>query len=499
MPLNLFSDYRWTRDKDHERYRDSVLVPVAPEWATGEVLLSGAYRKLLLGINEAGVDRRELQDLPGRLQRPSLWSELFTHPSGLQSPPSKKETLGLWQLMPYVPEVARYAGVLGQPRNRWDPGNLLLTTIGSGCPPAEFDARLQALAAALDVDSGDDIFARFVEDSLRRLPGAERPQITLRARHPAWRENRSGALTPAERFTRDIASVISIKPVVTRRQWTAVVEALLRVGLAAHVLWLCRLNGTVWKLAQRVIDGADVPTVQAVEDSCWLSHHEDPLLALGLSANPLIRQAIQSFVEARIGLSLMLHALDDGGTPWSEQIGVAQSPSSGIHRLLVHVKANSQSLQAAVGRQFPAMTLSEAAAAVADANQALARGEDGFANNVNEFVRYSLSQLQPRDPELQSYDQSYILHKKTNASNAPWIVQPGPTTLVVLVATCCRATGSAPSNIDDLKLHLADYGVHASAGELQDGNIARHLELLGLVIDSPDAAGGRLLVDPFGS
>jgi integrase len=40
MPLALFSEYRWTRDRDHERYRDSILVPVAPEWATGEVLLT---------------------------------------------------------------------------------------------------------------------------------------------------------------------------------------------------------------------------------------------------------------------------------------------------------------------------------------------------------------------------------------------------------------------------------------------------------------------------
>jgi hypothetical protein len=499
MPLNLFSDYRWTREKDHERYRDSILVPVAPEWATGEVLLSGAYRKLLLGVGESGVDRRELQDLPGKLPRPPLWLDLFSHPSGLQSPPSKKETLGLAQLMPYVPEIARYAGVLGQPRNRWDPGNLLLTAIGSGCPPTELDERLQSLAIALDVDASDDIFARFVENSLRQLPGATRQATNLRPRNPAWRATSAGALTPAERFTRDLASVISLKSVVTRRQWTAVIEALLRIGLATHVLWLCRLNGTVWKLAQRVVNGDDVPTVQAVEDSCWLSHHDEPLLALGLNGNPLIRQAIQAFVEARIGLSLLLHALDDAGAPWQEQIGASPSPSAGIHRLLEHAGTHSQAVRAVVDQQFTGMTLSGAAAAVADANQALARGDDGFANNINEFVRYSLSQLQPRDPELQSYDQSYILHKRNNASNSPWVVQPGPTTLIVLVATCCRSAGSAPSNIGDLKLHLSDYGVHASAGELQDGIIARDLELLGLVIDSPDAAGGRLLVDPFGS
>ncbi len=502
MPLAQFSEYRWTRDKDHERYRDSILVPVAPEWATGEVLLGGAYRKLLLGVPESVVDRREISGLPSNLPRPSLWSDLFSRTSGLQSPPSRKETLGLPQLMPYVPEIARYAGVLGQPRNRWDPGNLLVTTIASGCPPSEVDERLRSFAMALDVDNGDDVFARFVEHSLRQLSGATRQQAAASPRNPAWRPQPGVRLTPAERFDRDLESIIGLKATVSRRQWTAAIEAMLRLGLATHVLWLCRLNATTWRLAQRAVEQQQVPDQQATEDALWLSHHTDPLLALGLNGIPLIRQAIQSFVEARIGLSLTLHALEDAAVPWPEQIGVPSSPaapSSAIHRFLEHVAANAPRIRDAIRNQFPGMSLVEAAAAVADANQALSRGEDGFAKNVNEFVRYSLSQLQPRDPELLSYDQSYVLHKQNNANNSPWPVKPGPTTLIVLVATCCRSAGSAPSNIDDLKLHLSDYGVHASAGELQNGAIARDLELLGLVIDSPDAAGGRLLVDPFGS
>lgn len=498
MPLALFSDYRWTREKDHERYRDSILVPVAPEWATGEVLLSGAYRKLLLGVSESAVDRRQIQRLATVLPRPALWSELFTHNSGLQSPPSKKEMLGLAQLMPYVPEIARYAGVLGQPRHRWDPGNLLMTTIGSGCLPSVFDNHVQRFAAALDVDSNDDIFARFVEYSLRQLPDTARTPSTPVARNPAWRPSVSASLTPAERFTRDLESVIQLKPIVTRKQWTAVVEALLRVGLASHVLWICRLNARIWELAQRAVEGNEVPTLQGVEDLGWLSHHSEPLLALGHNAMPLIRRSIQAFVQARIGLSVTLHALDDAGTPWGEQLGVANPPADGIHRFLNHVSANSGAIRAAIAQQFSGQSLSEAAAAVADSNQALARGDDGFANNINEFIRYSLSQLQPRDPELQSYDQSFVLRKRSSALNSPLLVQPGPTTLVLLVSACCRSTGGVPSNLDDLKSHLSDYGVHASAGELQAGTTARDLELLGLVIDSPDAAGGRLLVDPFG-
>jgi hypothetical protein len=498
MALSLFSDYRWTREKDHERYRDSILAPVAPEWATGEVLLSGAYRKLLLGVSESSVDRRQLQSLSNDLPRPALWADLFAHAAGLQSPPSKKEMLGLAQLMPYVPEIARYAGVLGQPRHRWDPGNLLLTALAAGCHPSVFDDHVRRLATALDVDGSDDIFARFVEYSLRQLPGTARTTSTTVPRNPAWRPTVSDLLTPAERFTRDLDSVIELKPTVTRRQWTALVEALLRIGLAAHILWICRLNARTWELVQRAIDHNEVPILQDVEDQCWLSHHSEPLLALGHNATPLIRQSIQAFVQARIGLSLTLHALDDAGLPWNEQIGAGTHPSDSIHRLLNHICTNSDAVRSVIAQQFSGQGLWEVAGAVADANQALARGDDGFASNVNEFIRYSLSQLQPRDPELQSYDQSCMFRKRTSALNSPWLVQPGPTTLVLLVSTCCRSTGGVPSNLDDLKSHLSDYGVHASAGELQAGTTARDLELLGLVIDSPDAAGGRLLVDPFG-
>jgi hypothetical protein len=52
--------------------------------------------------------------------------------------------------------------------------------------------------------------------------------------------------------------------------------------------------------------------------------------------------------------------------------------------------------------------------------------------------------------------------------------------------------------MDHLRSHLAQYGIGATADEFRTGLTARNLERLGLVVDSPDAAGGRLLVDPFG-
>ena len=69
--------------------------------------------------------------------------------------------------------------------------------------------------------------------------------------------------------------------------------------------------------------------------------------------------------------------------------------------------------------------------------------------------------------------------------------------LVMLVHVCCAENPAIPVSLDDFRHCLGEYGLHAPAGELIDGKTGRDLARLGLVVDSPDAAGGRLLVQPF--
>jgi hypothetical protein len=69
--------------------------------------------------------------------------------------------------------------------------------------------------------------------------------------------------------------------------------------------------------------------------------------------------------------------------------------------------------------------------------------------------------------------------------------------LVMLVHVCCAANPLMPVSLADFRSHLAEYGLHVPAGELIGGKTGRDLAMLGLVVDSPDAAGGRLLVPPF--
>jgi hypothetical protein len=69
--------------------------------------------------------------------------------------------------------------------------------------------------------------------------------------------------------------------------------------------------------------------------------------------------------------------------------------------------------------------------------------------------------------------------------------------LILLVHTCCHAQGGIPASLEDLRRHLAQYGLKTPVGELIDGGVGTDLEKLGLVVDRPNAAGGRMLVAPF--
>ena len=513
MPLLDFYNSLWK--KEHVAYKDSILSSVAPEYTTGEVLLGAMYRKLLLGKQEANVDLKDIDTLPDRLApQQQEWKSILKSKEGLASPSlSGQGSTPPPQLMPLVPEIARYGCVLGgRPRSRWDPGNLLLSTLGSGLGPIKIKSIIDRLQKALEITDQEDVFARFVEISL--APIANDPQTRPSIDHLeeltlklalAWRNPSDLIRTPAEQFSRDLKSIIGLKERLTRRQWTVLFEALLRVGLATHMLWLCRANKVVWHMVLDVIESNSVPDALAIEERCWEGYDNvDPLLELGRDGIPFIKKRLQEFIQARLGLNLLLHALEDAGCGWPNPIGVSQNGNLQpapelIAKFLCHVKNNRAPIQQIVKKTFDdEPSLRSAAQTIADSNPRLLGSLSGPTKNLYEFLRYSLGQLQPMESEMNSYDQSYILYKKNRRQrNSPWLVQPGPAALILLVHSCCKSLGKVPASIDDFRNYLANYGILAPAGELQGGQTGRDLERLGLVVDSPDAGGGRLLVDPF--
>jgi len=503
----------------HPAYETSMLYTTAPEWSTGEVLLAAACRGLVLEVSESAVDLANIRGVPELMPTAvggvDTWTRLLTARGGLSSPlrHGQHSPMAARQLMPLVPQIARIAGVLGKrPRSRWNPANLLKETVGAGVGQELGKALLRSLGEALVVSAADDVFSRFVENSLSealqdlqpvpaRVPPFE--SLTLKDEETrAFRRNRAPrGLSPAERFARDLEAAIAIKAGLSRRQWTVLLESMLRVGLGMHVLWSCNANIVAWETALSVASGSTSPAARDVELAVWEARGDAwPLLELGADAEPLIKRRIEKYAFARTGLNLLLCLLEEVGSGWHPGTPIGCSTGShdapaALAAFLAHVEASRHSL----GPADAGKALRDRVGQLFDQREdlrALANCKSGYTKNLFEFVRHSLGQVKAKDPDQRCYDLSYLL-AYSGDDQKPLPVQPGPAMLVMLVQACCAANPAIPVSLDDFRRHLGDYGLHAPAGELIHGKTGRDMAILGLVVDSPDAAGGRLLVRPF--
>ncbi len=307
------------------------------------------------------------------------------------------------------------------------------------------------------------------------------------------------SFSPAERFCQDLPAVVALKNELTRRQWTVLIEALLRLGLGMHMLWVCQLNVVTWNLILEIVSGRLVPSETEIESILWESHCDaHPLLEIGENSESMLKRLIAKYAYARMGLNLLLYRLEDSGVGWDRSLGIGFSQQSGesavlsTQNFLKHIAANGRSM----GSDLSARLRDECAELmdVTPALRDLAKCSAGFTKNLFEFARHGLGQIKAKNDEQKSYDQSYLI-AYPGGKLLP--VQPGPAMLILLVHTCCKAQGNIPASLDDLRRHFSYYGLRTPAGELADGRIGADLENLGLVVDSPDAAGGRMLVAPF--
>ena len=122
----------------------------------------------------------------------------------------------------------------------------------------------------------------------------------------------------------------------------------------------------------------------------------------------------------------------------------------------------------------------------------------GPTRNILFFLRYTAGRITPGDLEQVSYDQSYLLDKTDRGRrNAPWECRLGPVLVTLLVHLACRTNNTRSVSVSQFERYLADWGIRASQRELTVGSFARMVEQMGMMVDSPDAGGGRLLMDPL--
>ncbi len=483
----------------HPVFEKSVFnIRPAPEFSTGEVLLSSLYRA-------SGFEAVSEKDVKGNGDKLSKAAELARRRPGndggiepdtwrtvldrlIQSPKvAKQSSKRFMSLSPVVPDTSLYSGSARLSGNPWNPGQLVMRIIQMGAATQDAaETTWKALHGALGVGTSDDVWARWLQGEFesRRIVNEAWQPTNMPALGGLPSADRVRFKYPAKQLVADLGGIISAKTAMTRRQWISLLEALLRIGSASHVLWLCEVNDRVWKAVRGVIEGNGTNMPASDEEvATQILDVKSRMLSFGHPAIPMLRDYASKYLSARLGLNRVLWALNDLKSPVTNLDSMA-----GIRTFLKIVMSQRKKLvDAEVINSYHELH---------DREIRTVSCKKGVGANLMEFAQYTLGQRQTMDQTLRGYDQGYFLRKRGEARNAPWVLALGPAS-VLAMTHCCLHGVNGPRSVQRLAMHLASYGVEFDLHGLNDSDLGRQLRMLGLVLDSPDAESGMLLVPPF--
>lgn len=499
MSVQTFCASPWKNS--HEAYEDSVFnIRPAPEFSTAEVAVASLYRAsgypqcAETEVPKAGreFDRSSLSikasaNNPGAIQA-DTWRTILH--GVLESPKQPNQSSQRFlQLCPLVPDVALYSGSARLSGNSWNPGALLqrMIQIGAGSHQ-EAQALWSRLFQALSVTEKDDVWARWLQEefSRRQTPTREWKETPLVEVPGIPDLEKSRLRYPAKQFVKDLDAIIEAKQSMTRRQWISLLESLIRLAAVMHVLWLCRVNDRLWKVMGAILGQGEAVIPTSEEEVCrQIVMGENRYLSYGNPAMPTIKDYASGYLAARAGVNLVLWSLKEEGV----EIKRLQS-SQDIFRMLEVVKTNKEKLAA--------RDILRAWYGIQDEEARTIGCKKGIGSNLIEFSRHTLGQRKATNESLRGYDQSYFLYKRGEARNSPWVLSLGPVAVLGVVHCCLRGAGG-PRSVQRLSDHLAWYGIEVDVDNIHASELGKTLRMLGLVLDSPDAESGMLLVPPFAS
>lgn len=497
MTMQAFLASPW--EKSHPLFEGAFFsIYRSPESSTGEVVLSSLYRAsgfahisegkvkaLGDGFSKAADKARRHETSNGMIQ-PDTWRTVLDRLA--QSPKAKHQSSRRFMsLSPVVPDAALYSGAARLSGNPWNPGELIKRIIQLGASSDADASRVWGcLHDALGVSVNDDVWARWLQNEFEHrrtiADGWQLTEMPPLGMFPS--RDRSRIQYPAKQFVADLDGVIAAKPAMTRRQWISLLEAVLRIGTVSHVLWICDINDRIWRHTRELIsnDTADIPS-DCTEAAELLLAVKKRMLSYGHPALPTLGDYASKYLSARLGLNCALWALSGLGCKVENLDSVG-----GILAFLSTVKANREALKAE--------GVLDAYHKLQDQEVRTIACKKGAGSNLKEFSRYTLGQREPMDESLRGYDQSYYLRKRGESRNSPWVLALGPAS-VLAMAHCCLHEVKGPRSVQRLAKHLSSYGIEFDLHGLNDSDLGRQLRMLGLVLDSPDAESGMLLVPPF--
>ncbi len=495
-----FADYLQAPWKSsHPAYEkwDFVISP-APEYASSEILLASLYR--VIGFAElrdgavpaAGkaFDKKvneALRRKEGRgMVTPETWQGIVQ--GVLESPKRPSQSQRYLHMTPMVPDIARYSGSPRRTEKSWVPGPLISRMVSLGADgPEQADALWRQLFDCLSVSDKDDVWARWLEGEFREWTdeGAQGwSYVGLQWRPTQEATERTGLAMPAQQFVRDLKAVMAVKPSMTRRQWLSLLEAVLRLASVSHVMWLCAVHERLWGLTRAVVEDGNVPSDAEIQKRLFEAPFK--FLGYGTKVKSGLKDQIARYLNARMGLNALLWDVAKHG----EDSGKYLNSIGGLRLFLEEISSRRTSL--AERRFLPQL---------ADARERETRViscSAGIGANVFEFANYVLAKQLAAVDVLRGYDQSYLMNKLGEHRAAHWGVSLGPVAVMAFVHCCLHGFGG-PRSVHRLTEHLARYGLEVEHKALPRLELGKSLRVLGLVLDSPDAESGMLLLPPFAS
>ena len=500
MQVDLLVEAPFKESLTHEHYSNSFLhMRPAPEYASGEVVLASLIRNVGFGPSFEGQVPKGGAELLKRVQKgkPSgepllavdTWQSVLE--SSLKSPKQPNQSSKRFlQLCPLVPDSALYSSSARLTSNSWNPGEMIKRIVAFGSPTHAAASRLwNDIFESLSVSEVDDdpwaisLQSEFVSWRGKDVSWSiqELPQNDIVDR---WRSG--GGTSAAGRFTSDLEQILKLKRSLTRRQWVSMLESLLRLATASHVLWICRANERTYQLFMQALQGISPHSQQSTRDK--LSVNTQGFWRYGQLAAETIEEYAREYLQARVGLNAIMHVVDELNWKLAGDDIALGSPDS-IHRSAVKLYEGRAN--------FPIDRVRTIVQSVVDGNPRVFAVKKGVGSNIKEFLRHCLGQRQTAEEGMKSYDQGYWLRKNGYHNSAKWIVSAGPVAVLLLVYCCARRT-LGPATTDDLCRHLAEYGITLKPDDVTGtGDLGPTLRRMGLVTDSPDAEGGMLIRNPF--
>ncbi len=450
MSLTDFKRSPW--QTSHPIYKSSTLaVSPAPEYASAEVLIASLYRTIGFESKKESTVPQAGRDLERKLKRlrdkglpppkdstvdVETWNT--TLHGVLESPKlPNQSTKRFLQVTPLVPALACFSGSARLASNSWPAGSLVKRMIWLGSKDHGAAQILwKDLFTSLTVGENDDVFARWLEQETAAWDEPSTWKLAntteLEIANLDVEDYDTIKFLPARQFTKDLRSVIQAKEVMTRRQWTSLLEAVIRIASVSHVNWLCDVQTRLWRCISETLMGQGPSGIDEVKAVIF---PESPqYMTYGGKALNGIRDRASGYLASRLGMNTLLWSLDEIGAQFDGDV----SSTKGVEKLCVLIRENQETLKS-IG------TLST----LADLREREARAlncKKGIGVNLMEFARHVLGQRQTSISLLRGYDQGYLLKKKGNHSSSPWIVSLGPVAVLALVHCSLAGMGGASLN-----------------------------------------------------